>query len=85
VARPPRAPARREWPRAARYYGAAEAQAAATGFRRDAADEAFLAPHIAAAREALGTEAFAAAEAAGRALPYADALADARAWFPAGC
>ena len=74
------AAARRDWRRAARYYAAAEAQAAATGFRRDSADAAFLAPHVAAARDALGAERFAAEENAGRTLPYASALADARAW-----
>ena len=78
------AAAHRDWPRAARYYGAAEAQAAATGFRRDPADDAFLAPHVAAARSALGAEAFTANEAAGSALPYAKALADARAWLVQG-
>jgi hypothetical protein len=74
------AAAHRDWPRAARYYGSAEAQAAATGFRRDPTDEAFLAPHVAATREGLGAESFAANVAAGAALPYAKALVDARAW-----
>ncbi len=75
------AAAHRDWPRAARYYGAAEAQAAATGFRRDPVDEAFLAPHMAAARDAIGATTFAAEEGAGRALAYASTLADARAWL----
>jgi non-specific serine/threonine protein kinase len=72
---------RGDWLRAARYFGSAEAQAAATGFRRDPTDEAFLAPHMAAARKMLGPAAFAAEENAGRALPYANALADTRAWL----
>ncbi len=37
---------------AARFFGAAETQAEKTGLRRDAVDEAFLAPLISAAREA---------------------------------
>jgi non-specific serine/threonine protein kinase len=70
-----------EWDRAARFFGAAEAQAARTGLRRDPADEAFLAPRIAKAREELGTPEFAAAEAQGRALAYASAISEARAWL----
>ncbi len=72
-----------DWSRAARYYGAAEAQAMQTGLRRDPADEAFLAPMIARAREALETTPFAAAESSGHELPYEAALADARAWLEA--
>jgi non-specific serine/threonine protein kinase len=70
-----------ELDRAARFFGAAEAQAARTGMRRDPADEAFLAPRIAKAREALGTPEFAAAESQGRALPYATAISEAGAWL----
>ena len=43
---------------------------AQTGLRRDPTDEAFLAPFIAQARTALGTQAFAAAEADGAARAY---------------
>jgi tetratricopeptide (TPR) repeat protein len=75
---------RKAWERAARLYGTAEAQMAETGLHRDPADEAFLAPLVAAARAGLGPAAFAAAEAAGRALPYEDAMAEARAWLAAG-
>jgi hypothetical protein len=71
----------RECEQAARFFGAAEAQMGQTGLHRDPADEAFLAPLIATAREALGWTAFAAAEAGGRALTYDQALAEARAWF----
>ena len=69
---------RKDWERAARFYGIAEAEAAQTGLRRDPADEAFLLPRIAKARKAMGA-AFAAAESRGRALSYAEALAEARA------
>jgi tetratricopeptide (TPR) repeat protein len=70
-----------EWERAALFFGAAEAKAAATGLRRDPADEAFLAPLIAKAQAALGSEAYSAAEAGGRALAYEEAIAAARAWL----
>jgi len=71
----------RRWDAAARFYGVAEAQAGETGQHRDHADEAFLAPHIATAREALGAGAFAGAEAGGRALAYPAAMKEARAWL----
>jgi hypothetical protein len=61
-------------------YGMAEAQTERTGVQRDPADEAFLAPLVARARESLGT-AFAGAETAGRSLAYEDAMAAARAWL----
>ena len=67
-----------KWSQAARLFGAAEAQAEKTGLRRDAVDEAFLAPLISAARKALSGRAFAAAEADGRALGYEDAISEAR-------
>jgi hypothetical protein len=73
-----------DWTDAARFYGAAEAQARHTGIQRDAADEAFLKPLLAKARDALGAPAFSAAEAAGRALPYEDAIAAVRAWLTPG-
>ena len=72
---------REEWEFAARFYGAAEAQAGQTGLRRDPADEAFLAPRIAQAREAMAAAAFVAAEAAGRALVYEEAMSELRAWL----
>jgi predicted ATPase/DNA-binding winged helix-turn-helix (wHTH) protein len=72
---------REEWEYAARFYGAAEAQAGQTGLHRDPADEAFLAPRIAQAREALAAAAFATAEGAGRALVYEEAMGEARAWL----
>ena len=70
-----------EWTHAARFFGATEAQIAETGLHRDPADEAFLAPLISAAREQLGAEAFAAEDAAGRALAYDDAIAELRVWL----
>ena len=72
-----------EWERAACFYGAAEVQTERTGLHRDPADEAFLAPLIARAREALGAAAFAAAEATGRALDYEQATLETRAWLDA--
>jgi predicted ATPase/class 3 adenylate cyclase len=70
-----------EWERAARLYGAAQAQLEETGIRRETADEAFLAPLIAKVREALGEAAFVVAEAGGRALSYEEAMAEARGWL----
>ena len=75
---------RKEWRYAARFYGAAEAQAEQTGLRRDPADEAFLLPLVANARAALNEVDFAEADAAGRALPYGSALVEARAWLARG-
>jgi len=62
-------------------FGVTQAQLEQTGYHRDPADEAFLTPLIARAHERLGATAFAAAETAGRALSYEDALAEARAWL----
>ena len=69
------------WAQAARYFGIAEAQARRTGMHRDPTDEAFLAPRIDAAREGLGKEAFAAAEAAGRTLSYEVGIEEVRSWL----
>jgi tetratricopeptide (TPR) repeat protein len=69
------------WAAAARFYGAAEKEAAQYGLQRDRADEAFLAEQMTKVPVALGAETFANAEAAGRALPYEQALAEARAWL----
>jgi non-specific serine/threonine protein kinase len=73
------AAARGDWENAARLFGVAEAQAAQTGLHRDPTDEAFLAPLIAKARSALGTDAFNKAESRGRLLSYEDAMAEAQA------
>lgn len=72
---------RGQWARAARLFGAVEAHAARTGLHRDPADQAFLAPLIAAAREALGAVEFTSVEASGRALAYQQATLEARAWL----
>ena len=77
------AAAQQEPERAARFYGAAEAQAAQSGLHRDPADDVFLEPLVAKAQAALGTAIFAAAEDAGRTLPYDAAIADARGWLAA--
>jgi tetratricopeptide (TPR) repeat protein len=67
-----------DWRCCARIYGAVHMQSLKTGFRRDAADEAFLAPLVDNARAELGTE-YEAAETLGRLLSYDEAIADARA------
>jgi predicted ATPase/class 3 adenylate cyclase len=69
-----------DWELAAVLFGAAEQQAAETGFHRDPADEAFLAPLVGRARAALGT-AFSVGEAAGRALARDAATGMVRAWL----
>jgi len=71
---------RRDFAHAARFYGAAEAHARNTGLRRDTADEAFLAPLITRAREALGPE-FTAAQARGEELADAEALSEVARWL----
>jgi len=68
---------------AARFYGAAEAQAERTGLRRDPADAAFLAGLIGAARERLGPQEFGRYESEGRSLPIPAAADAARAWLRA--
>jgi predicted ATPase/class 3 adenylate cyclase len=67
--------------KAARFFGAAEAQLEETGYHREMVDEAPMVPVIARSRESLGTQAFAAAEAAGRALSYDEATTEVRAWL----
>jgi predicted ATPase/Tfp pilus assembly protein PilF len=66
---------------AARLYGAAESAALRTGAKRDAADEAFLAPRIEQVRAELGSTAFAAAIQEGMALAAERALREARSWL----
>ncbi len=70
-----------DWERAAQLWGAADAQAEQLGRHPDPFDQAFLVPLIARARKALGESAFAATEAAGRALSYEAAMTKARAWL----
>jgi predicted ATPase/class 3 adenylate cyclase len=73
----------KEWLRAARLFGVAEAQTAETGLHRDPTDEAFLSPLVASARKALGSGPFADAEAEGRGLSPEAALAELRGWLEA--
>jgi len=75
------AASRGDGPQAAAMFGAAEAFAARTGVKRDAADEAFLAPRIARARSALGAAAFEAAAREGGAMPLEGAADLARRWL----
>ena len=74
---------REEWSGTALFFGAAEAQTVRTGLRRDPADEAFLAPLIVQARNALGALDFATSEAAGRELSFEESMTKARAWLEA--
>jgi predicted ATPase/class 3 adenylate cyclase len=75
------AASQQQWARAARFFGAAEAQTGATGIHRDPTDEAFLAPLIEKTRGALGIVEFDAVEAAGRNVSYEAAMAEARTWL----
>ena len=70
-----------EWNAAARFFGTAETHSTETGLRRDPADEAFLAPLVQLSRQRLGQPGFAAAESAGRALRWEDALSEVRVWL----
>jgi tetratricopeptide (TPR) repeat protein len=72
---------RREWQRAARFYGAAEAVASATGVQRDPADQAFLSPLVTKVESSLGAAGFAAAEQGGRRDPYEAVIAELRGWL----
>jgi len=67
--------------RAARFAGAAEAQAARSALGRDACDAMFLEPKIARARAELGDAAFAAALEEGRRCDLFQALREARSWL----
>jgi predicted ATPase/class 3 adenylate cyclase len=67
-----------DWQRSARLFGAAQALAAQTGLQRDPADEAFLMPLMALARDALGRSMFETFQTQGCALTLDDALTQAR-------
>ena len=69
--------------RAVRYFGLAEAQNDHFGLRRDPADAAFLAPMLDKLRLDMGATAFSAAEAQGRATPFAQGWAEAGQWLRA--
>ena len=70
-----------DWPRVGRFYGAAQAQMRQTGIQRDPADEAALAPHVDAARRALGAPAFAEAMRDGEQQAREAAMDDVRAYL----
>ena len=73
-----------QWSRAARLFGAADAQSQQTGICRDPADDAFVQPLLAGVRAALGPDRFVAAERDGRALSLERALDEAREWLAQG-
>jgi predicted ATPase/class 3 adenylate cyclase len=75
------ATSQKDWQHAVVFFGAAQALAAHTGLQRDPADEAFLLPLMALAREALGGEGFETFETQGRQLPLGDALVQVHAWL----
>ena len=66
--------------RAARFVGAAEAQAVRSGLGRDAPDAMFLEPKLARARAAMGEAAYRAALEEGRRCDLFQALREAHAW-----
>jgi tetratricopeptide (TPR) repeat protein len=75
---------REDWTQASWFFGAAESQMKQTGIRLDATDEAFLAPWVTRARQALAPDQFKAAQHDASALPYEQAIAAAREWLEAG-
>lgn len=68
-----------DWRRAARLYGASEAYQDGLGLSRGLADDLFIAPLMAQAREALGEGAYQLAFEEGSKLSPRHALAEARA------
>jgi len=66
---------------AARFHGATLARMRESGTRHDPVDEAFIAGWMARSREAIGTAAFGAAEAEGKALGYDVAMAERNRWL----
>jgi predicted ATPase/DNA-binding winged helix-turn-helix (wHTH) protein len=66
---------------AARFWGAADRQLLAWGYRHEPGELEHLAPLLANSRRALGDDAFAAAEAAGRALPFEQAMLELAHWL----
>jgi predicted ATPase/DNA-binding winged helix-turn-helix (wHTH) protein len=67
--------------RAAQYYGAANALRRQSGTLREPVDQAFIDTVIAPTRAALNASAYSAAEAAGAAMPFERAIADAQHWL----
>ena len=66
---------------AARFYGAAMARMQGSGSQREPVDEAFIAPLMASAEAAIGAAVFADAQALGRALKPAAAIAEVQQWL----
>ena len=75
---------KKQWQLAARFYGSAEALTAQTGLRRDPADEAFLAPLMARAKDAVAETNFHDFEAEGHAASSEEVLSEARSWLKEG-
>ena len=73
----------KDWPSAARLYGASEAQRERMGMARDRADEQFSAPLMAQVRQALGETAYVEITLAGGQLGLASALSEAQDWLRA--
>ena len=73
----------KDWPNAARLYGAAEAEREKMGEVRGRADTQFIAPLMAQVHGALGETEYLRVSAEGRQLELADALAQAQAWLNA--
>lgn len=68
---------------AARFWGASDRQLLAWGYRHEPGELDHLAPLLANSRRELGDEAFAAAEAAGRALTFEQAMLELEQWLQA--
>lgn len=66
---------------AARFWGASDRQLLAWGYRHEPGELEHLAPLLEGSRRALGDAVFAAAEAAGRALPFEQALLELEQWL----
>ena len=66
---------------AARFWGASDRQLLAWGYRHEPGEIEHLAPLLAQSRRELGDEAFAAAEAAGRALSFEQAMLELEQWL----
>ncbi len=66
---------------AARFWGASDRQLSAWGYRHEPGELEHLAPFLASSRRALGHAAFEAAEAAGRALEFEQALLELEQWL----
>ena len=77
------AAALRDWPRAARSLGAAQAICEPMNYRIEPADQPFVDAVVATTKDALGTAAFEEALQAGRALAADEAVAELRSWLSA--